>query len=123
MNLGLADLFDDVRRKAGISDSPASQRAFMRALLSTLGEVNPRWGTEYAPDSEDAPDGSITIESYQYAAIVHGIRFYLQQSGAWAMDTDAEAWEKFDMHTRRAIGSAIADDDEFLTRNSVPDDE
>jgi hypothetical protein len=119
--LNLEDLFNDIRSKAGLADVPASRRAFMRALLATLGDVNPRWGTEYAPDDEDSTSGSIEIENREYAAIIHGIRFYLQQDGAWAMDGDPEAWSKFDTHIRRAIGSAIAEDEDFQTRNSVPD--
>lgn len=123
MNLNLEDLFNDIRTKAGISDSPASRRSFMRALLFTLGEVNPRWDTAYAPDDEEDPSGDLTVEAHEYAAIVHGIRFYLQQDGSWAMETDAEAWGKFDTHVRRAIGSSIAVDADYLTRNGVPDEE
>ena len=122
MTLNITDFFNDIRRAAGISSAPEAQRAFMRALLATLGEVNPRWGTEYAVDDEETPTGSITINNYEFAAITQGVRYYLQQSGAWAMDTDSEAWSKFDIQTRRAIGSAIAEDEDFLTRNSVPDE-
>jgi hypothetical protein len=115
----LEDFFNDLRRKAGIGDNPESRRSFMRALLTTLGEVNPRWGTSYAPDDEDDVSGSIEIEGYEYAAIEAGMRYYLQQAGAWSMDTDGEAWNKFDMHTRRAIGAAIAADTDFRTRTSL----
>lgn len=120
MILVLEDLFADMVSKAGIGDNPASRRAFMRALLMTLGEVNPRWGTEYEPDDEDNLDGSITIESYQYAAIESGLRYFLQQSGSWAMDSDGEAWSKFDQNTRRAIGAAIASDTDYRTGTSLP---
>ena len=122
MTLDLDVMFQDMRRGAGMADIPASRRSFMRALIGTLGEVNPRWGTEYEVPDEDDPNGTITIEASQYNAIWHGVRFYLQQQGAWASETDGEAFNKFDLHTRRAISAAIVADDP-QTRNQMPDDD
>jgi len=118
--LVISDLFDDLRVKAGIGDNPNSRRSFMQALIKTLGEVNPRWRTAYEPPSTEELDGSIEIENWEYAAIDMGLRYFLQQAGAWAMDTDSEALGKFDTQIRRAIGASISEDSDFRTRTSLP---
>jgi hypothetical protein len=116
MSLKVEQVWEDMRVAGGLSNSPGSMTHFIRALNSTLDELNSAMTDDFA--AVTGITGTITAETWHHNAIYAGTKAFLQRQGAWAQDPDAEAFAFFQRAIGKAISGSIHDQGAlFLTKN------
>lgn len=116
MSLKVTEVWEDVQISGGLNDTGEAQTQFLRALNATLDYMDAKLADTFAAVTDI--NGTITLETWMHNAVYEGIKFNLQRQGAWASDSDPEAWQFF----KQAVGEAIAGNikdagSEFETRN------